>query len=128
MQRQPTARRWMIRYLPRQRQPEVELARLVAILGVAMQTAGRLAAAPRVAAAPPLVGSSEDEAGAANITLVKTESNGDVIYEKWTRPKDAEGAELRTVLTKPKIVTVKVSLRTEELRNSTKRYILSAAD
>ena len=54
---------------------------------------------------------------------IKTDSAGNVHYEAWSQPHGE-----RTVLTKPKIVTVQVSLRTEELSNGTTRYILSAAD
>mmetsp|Transcript_7419 Transcript_7419/g.21906 ORF Transcript_7419/g.21906 Transcript_7419/m.21906 type:complete len:187 (+) Transcript_7419:2625-3185(+) len=57
------------------------------------------------------------------LVKIKVGSSGDVHYEKWAQPHRE-----RTVLTKPKIVTVQVSLRTEELSNGTTRYILSAAD
>ena len=44
-------------------------------------------------------------------------------YEAWSQPHGE-----RTVLTKPKILTVKIEwLRVEERRNAPKRYIMSAA-
>ena len=44
-------------------------------------------------------------------------------YEAWSQPHGE-----RTVLTKPKILTVPIEwLREEEARNGRKRYIMSAA-
>ena len=58
------------------------------------------------------------------LVKIKTASNGDVHYEKWKQPHGE-----RTVLTKPKILTVPITLREAEGRNNTPtRYILSAAD
>ena len=54
---------------------------------------------------------------------IKTDSDGNVHYEAWSQPHGE-----RTVLTKPKILTVKIEwLRVEERRNAPKRYIMSAA-
>ena len=60
----------------------------------------------------------------------KTDSKGDVHYEAWKQPRlAAHGQEQpMTVLTKPKILTVTITLRVEELRNCPMRYVLSAAD
>ena len=62
------------------------------------------------------------------LVKIKPESTGNVIYEKWARPKDANGVELRTVLTKPKILTVPIELEVRERRNAQTRYVLKAAD
>ena len=57
------------------------------------------------------------------LNKVKTDSAGNVHYEAWAQP----GGE-RTVLTKPKILTVAIEwLRVEERRNMPTRYVLSAA-
>ena len=73
------------------------------------------------------------------LVKIKTDSKGDVHYEKWSQPLD-EGTELvhededededetRHVLTKPKILTVEITLREIEQRNANTRYVLSAAD
>ena len=54
---------------------------------------------------------------------IKTDSDCNVHYEAWSQPHGE-----RTVLTKPKILTVKIEwLRLEERRNAPKRYIMSAA-
>ena len=58
------------------------------------------------------------------LVKIKTDSNGDVHYEKWKQPHGE-----RTVLTKPKILTVPITLREIERRNNAPtRYVLSAAD
>ena len=44
-------------------------------------------------------------------------------YEAWTQPHGE-----RTVLTKPKILTVPITLTKVEQRNVPTRYVLSAAD
>ena len=44
-------------------------------------------------------------------------------YEKWKQPLGE-----RTVLTKPKILTVPITLREVERRSHPTRYVLSAAD
>jgi hypothetical protein len=57
------------------------------------------------------------------LNKVKTDSAGNVHYEAWAQP----GGE-RTVLTKPKILTVPIEwLRVEERRNMPTRYVLSAS-
>jgi hypothetical protein len=64
------------------------------------------------------------------LVKIKTASNGDVIYEAWAQPRTAApGQEQpKTVLTKPKILTVAIEwLRVEERRNMSTRYVLSAA-
>ena len=64
------------------------------------------------------------------LVKIKTASNGDVIYEAWAQPRTAApGQEQpKTVLTKPKILTVAIEwLRVEERRNTPTRYVLSAA-
>ena len=58
------------------------------------------------------------------LVKIKTDSKGDVHYEKWKQPHGE-----RTVLTKPKILTVPITLREVEGRNNAStRYVLSAAD
>ena len=53
---------------------------------------------------------------------IKTDSNGDVHYESWAQPHGE-----RTVLTKPKILTVPIEwLRVQPRRNAPTRYVLSA--
>lgn len=54
---------------------------------------------------------------------IKTGSNGDVYYELWTQPHGE-----RTVLTKPKVLSVEIKLREVKLRNGPTRYLLTAAD
>lgn len=57
------------------------------------------------------------------LVKIKTDSAGDVHYEEWLQPHGE-----KTVLTKPKILTVPIEWqRVEETRNGRKRYILSAA-
>ena len=57
------------------------------------------------------------------LVKIKTDSVGNVHYEAWSQPHGE-----RTVLTKPKILTVPIEwLQVEEARNGRKRYILSAA-
>ena len=57
------------------------------------------------------------------LVKIKTDSAGNVHYEAWSQPHGE-----RTVLTKPKILTVPIEwLREEEARNGRKRYIMSAA-
>ena len=77
------------------------------------------------------------------LVKVKTDSNGNVHYEVWRQPhnertrlandeqddeEDEEQDEepLRDVLTKPKILPVRIEFRVEERRNALKRYVLSA--
>ena len=62
------------------------------------------------------------------LVKVKTDAEGNVIYEEWKQPHGE--ADHPTVLTKPKILCVDVQwLRVEEAgRNKKKRYVLSAAD
>ena len=57
------------------------------------------------------------------LVKIKTDSKGDVHYERWAQPRGE-----RTVLTKPKILTVPIALRVVERRNAPTRYVLSAAD
>lgn len=58
------------------------------------------------------------------LVKIKTDAEGNVHYEEWTQP-DGE----RTVLTKPKILTVKFKwLDVKERRNAATRFILSAVD
>ena len=59
------------------------------------------------------------------LVKIKTDSQGDVHYDKWKQP---QGESERTVLTKPKILTVPITLREVERRNAPTRYVLSAAD
>ena len=57
------------------------------------------------------------------LVKVKTDSKGDVHYEKWKQPHKE-----RTVLTKSKILTVPIEwLRIDERRNAPPRYVMSAA-
>ena len=61
---------------------------------------------------------------------IKMDSKGDVHYEAWKQPRTAaQGKDQpKTVLTKPKILTVPIELRTVEGRGNTPtRYVLSAA-
>lgn len=54
---------------------------------------------------------------------IKTDSDGNVHYEAWSQPHGE-----KTVLTKPKILTVAFDwLRVEERRNRPTRYVMSAA-
>ena len=69
------------------------------------------------------------------LVKIKTDSKGDVHYEKWKQPLGErtqlveEGDATRHVLTKPKILTVPIELREVERRNNAPtRYVLSAAD
>jgi len=55
------------------------------------------------------------------LNKIKTASNGDVHYEAWTQPQGA-----RTVLTKPKILTVSFELEKVEKRDGTIRYVMEA--
>ena len=58
------------------------------------------------------------------IVKIKVDSQGDVHYEHWKQP-DGE----RTVLTKPKILTVAIDwLRIDTLANGKQRFILRASD
>lgn len=57
------------------------------------------------------------------LVKVKTDSAGNVHYEAWAHPRGE-----RTVLTKPKILTVPIEwLRVEERHNVPTRYVLSAS-
>ena len=57
------------------------------------------------------------------LVKVKTDSAGNVHYEAWAQPCGE-----RMVLTKPKILTVRIEwLRVEERRNAQTRYLLSAS-
>ena len=64
------------------------------------------------------------------LVKIKTDSKGDVHYEVWKQPRLAahDQEQPKTVLTKPKILTVTITLREEERRNCPMRYVLSAAD
>ena len=56
------------------------------------------------------------------LVKIKTDSAGDVHYEAWSQPHGE-----KTVLTKPKILTVPIKwLRVETVRNGRTRYIMSA--
>ena len=57
------------------------------------------------------------------LVKIKTDSKGDVHYEAWTQPQGE-----RTVLTKPKILTVTFQLEKVEKRNAPTRYVMKAAD
>ena len=58
------------------------------------------------------------------LVKIKVDSQGDVHYEHWKQP-DGE----RTVLTKPKILTVAIDwLRVNTLANGKQRFILKASD
>jgi hypothetical protein len=57
------------------------------------------------------------------LVKIKTDSKGDVHYEEWTHPRGD-----RTVLTKPKILTVLIEWDHEyDVPNGPKRYVMSAA-
>ena len=57
------------------------------------------------------------------LNKVKVDAKGDVIFEAWTQPHGE-----RTVLTKPKILTVAFELQEVERRNAPTRYVMRAAD
>ena len=58
------------------------------------------------------------------LVKIKTDAQGNVHYEEWKQPKGE-----RTVLTKPKILTVGFTfMDVQERRNAATRYILSAAN
>ena len=58
------------------------------------------------------------------LVKIKTDSEGNVHYEIWKQPDGS-----RTVLTKPKILTVEVRwLRVEEREGAPTRYVMRAAD
>jgi hypothetical protein len=57
------------------------------------------------------------------LVKIKTDSEGNVHYEAWSQPHGE-----RTVLTKSKILSVRITwLREDERRNALKRYVMSAA-
>ena len=59
----------------------------------------------------------------AALVKVKTDSDGNVIYEAWSQPHGD-----KTVLTKPKILTVAFDWHdVQERRNRPTRYVMSAA-
>ena len=53
---------------------------------------------------------------ARRLDKIKTGSNGDIYYEMWTQPHGE-----RTVLTKPKVLSVEIKLREVKQRNSARR-------
>ena len=56
------------------------------------------------------------------LAKIKTDSDGNVHYEAWTQPHGE-----RTVLTKPKILCIDITLKDLVLPCGTKRYVLDAA-